>query len=49
MVGITLVCKIFESVLDRHASQKSRYIRGNEKPRMNKALRKAKRMKRTRL
>jgi len=39
---------IFESVLERHAPQKSRYIRGNEKPHMNKALRTAI-MKRTHL
>ena len=31
----------FESVVDRHAPQKSRLVRGNEKSYMNKALRKA--------
>ena len=39
---------IFESVLDKHAPLKSKTIRGNEKPHMNKCLKKAI-MKRTRL
>ena len=32
---------IFTSVLDRHAPWKTKIIRGNEKPNMNKALKKA--------
>ena len=39
---------IFESVLDRHAPMKSKVIRGNEKPHMNKHIKKAI-MTRTRL
>jgi len=41
IVNYELFENIFETVLDRHAPQKYRYIRGNEKPHVNKVLRKA--------
>jgi len=41
IVKYELFESLFESVLDKHAPQKTKLVRGNEKPHMNKILRKA--------
>jgi len=45
---IEVIKHVLKTVLDMHAPMKSKYIRGNEKPHMNRVLKKAI-MKRTRL